>query len=222
LKNRIREYRKQRGWTIRDLAVQVGTSDATISRLETHQLSMSTDWLLKFADVFDVHPADLLEQAERPPVRLVGSVDAAGALAPALDRFIDFPAPGENTVAVRLTGAHPPFAEGDYLFGRQLAEGERARAVGRYCFAQTEAGRLVIGRLIDAGGRAAPAVVADGAPEAAPHLLIVPAESAAPVPADQAIWIAAVQMRVNLFEEDRASPARPDRPREKEAAQVDD
>ena len=41
--NLIREKRKEKGWTIRELSERVGTSDATISRLETNQVALSQD-----------------------------------------------------------------------------------------------------------------------------------------------------------------------------------
>ena len=194
MKNRIREYRKQRGWTIRDLAEQIGTSEATISRLETHQMSVSTDWLMRFATIFGVHPADLLEQNERPPIRYVGAVNSQGAFDLVHQSHIDLPTPAPDSVAVRVAGDYPPFQAGDYLLGKQLSPNDYAEALGRYCFAPTHDGRLVIGRFAALGSPT------DG------NALIVPVKPAhTPCPVVSTQWVAVVQLRISYMDGDRGA-----------------
>ena len=52
MKTRIREFRKERRWTLQDLARQVGTTAQTVQRLETANMTVSTDWLERFGEAF--------------------------------------------------------------------------------------------------------------------------------------------------------------------------
>ncbi|MEL7028266.1 MAG: helix-turn-helix transcriptional regulator [Pseudomonadota bacterium] len=192
MKNRIREYRKQRGWTIRDLSLKLRTSEATISRLETHQIAMSTDWLMRFGDVFGVHPADLLEKEDRPRVRYLGAVDRDGRLSAIENSFIDLPPLRPESVAIRLREDDHPFTSGDRLFGRPLQPDAHAEAAGRYCFGQMKNGDIVIGRLIATAQ-------AGGGPDT---FQIVPArKDQAPRLVSESQWVAVIHLRVSVFDE---------------------
>lgn len=201
MRNRIREYRKQRGWTIRDLAAQVGTSEATISRLETHQLSISTDWLKRFAAVFDVQPNDLLEHGERQPIQYLGSLTSHGVLDAAHQSYMDLPAPAEDAVAMRLSFDMAPFANGDYLVGRMLPVEDLDVAAGRYCFGKSPDGTITIGRLIrlqlgENGGLELKSALAA-------NYLVPVANAKEPKNLSALDWIAVIQFRINYFDADR-------------------
>ena len=58
---RIREIRRRRGLTLQALAEKVGTTPQTIQRLETNNMTVSVDWLLRIADALNLSAADLLE-----------------------------------------------------------------------------------------------------------------------------------------------------------------
>lgn len=71
--NRIRDIRKQVGFTQTELADAVGITQGQIARLERGDRNLSTDLLLKIADAL-----------QRPAAELIGSVkysDAGGRLA---------------------------------------------------------------------------------------------------------------------------------------------
>lgn len=51
---RLRLLRKRRHLTLRDVAVQLGTSGVTVQRLETGQQTLDLDWLEKFAELYKV------------------------------------------------------------------------------------------------------------------------------------------------------------------------
>lgn len=58
--NRIRELRKARGWSQTELGERVGTSGANVSDIERGNIDLAHHWLLRFAAVLEVKPADLL------------------------------------------------------------------------------------------------------------------------------------------------------------------
>lgn len=60
MKNRIREHRKARGWTLDDLASRVGTSGGHLSDIETDKREPSTTMLRNIAAALDVDLPDLV------------------------------------------------------------------------------------------------------------------------------------------------------------------
>lgn len=58
--NRIREIRESKGLTEAALADLVGTSQATIHRLETGERKLTEDWMRAIAKALEVTPADLI------------------------------------------------------------------------------------------------------------------------------------------------------------------
>lgn len=61
--NRIAELRKQQGWTQEELAIRVGTTKMSISRLENGLTQLTVDWMQKLAKAFKCSAADLLDLA---------------------------------------------------------------------------------------------------------------------------------------------------------------
>jgi DNA-binding XRE family transcriptional regulator len=57
---RVRAHRKKLGLTTKDIAEALGTTDATISRLEGGKQQITVSWLFKFATVLGVDAAELL------------------------------------------------------------------------------------------------------------------------------------------------------------------
>lgn len=60
--NRIREFREQKGYKAEELAQIVGTTQASISRLEQGRQALTVEWLYRLAPVLGVRPADLLDR----------------------------------------------------------------------------------------------------------------------------------------------------------------
>ncbi len=58
--NKIREVRKARQLTLKQLAERVGTSDRQISLLERGQRGLSPEWMERIAAALDCRPVDLL------------------------------------------------------------------------------------------------------------------------------------------------------------------
>lgn len=59
-KNRIRELRQKLGLTAKNLAERAGTTEATISRIESGKQSLSQSWLQKIARALGVQIVELL------------------------------------------------------------------------------------------------------------------------------------------------------------------
>lgn len=90
-KNRIRQIRERLGWTARELAEKVGTTEQQICRLETGTRKLTVEWLLSLCGAMDVTADELvdlpvkgIDKASADPV-LVDSV--VGFLIEACDKF---------------------------------------------------------------------------------------------------------------------------------------
>ena len=62
MSNRIREIRKERGYSLKELAQRVGqnTSFGTTAKLERGDMKLSYDWMLKISSALTVEPAELI------------------------------------------------------------------------------------------------------------------------------------------------------------------
>lgn len=63
--NRIEQLRLARGWSQKDLAERMGTTQQTVGRLENEKRRLRKDWLEKFADALEVTIEDLLDDPKR-------------------------------------------------------------------------------------------------------------------------------------------------------------
>jgi transcriptional regulator with XRE-family HTH domain len=64
ISNRIRHFRQAKGLKTEELAAQVGSTQATISRLEQGKQALTVEWLYRLAPVLGVRPVDLLEGSD--------------------------------------------------------------------------------------------------------------------------------------------------------------
>lgn len=77
LQERVKQLRKEHGWSQGELAERVGGDPAQISRYENGRITPSADAVVKLAEVFDVSTDYLLvEDSPRRPFR--GAEDALG------------------------------------------------------------------------------------------------------------------------------------------------
>lgn len=96
--NRIRELREARGLTGKQLAEMVGTTQETISRLETGRRKLTHDWMRLIAKALGVTPADLITAPELQDV-LEDVEPHTSALEPHVSRAIQ----ARNLATWRIT-----------------------------------------------------------------------------------------------------------------------
>ena len=148
---KIREFRRQRGLTLQQLAAKVGTTPQTVQRLETANMTVSTDWLERFAAAFGVHPADLIGGKRDSGIAFLGRLANDGMLIPdpiepTNDFTLDIPA--DNPIAVRLDRRIGAYSEGTLLIANKLSGTDMANAHGSDCLVALERGGILLRRVI--------------------------------------------------------------------------
>jgi transcriptional regulator with XRE-family HTH domain len=135
MENRIRHFRKMHGMTLEKLGKRINTTAQTIQRLETSNMTVSTDWLEKIADVFGIEPAALLTDHTGREVPLVGALGKNALLRKttyaAENRSLSLDIPAEDPVAVELAEPAGPYPKGCILIGNRLSGASMAGAVGK-------------------------------------------------------------------------------------------
>ena len=119
MKTRIRYHRKLRRLTQSDIAKLIGTTAATVSRLETSDMNVSMTWLQKFADAFNVPVSELIDESSAPDtIPYIGEIGRSGALLQAgndEDGDIRLESFSRNPVAIRICENFGQYCEGDVL-----------------------------------------------------------------------------------------------------------
>jgi transcriptional regulator with XRE-family HTH domain len=156
--NRIRDIRKQRGWTLADLAAACNppTTAQTIGRLETGMRNLSLVWMERIAKAFGIEPEVLVrsESAEHPQV--IARLGTAGPepLAQTRDAVMPADLGGDGPLVVlTIEAAIGEYRAGDQLWLRQLDPAAAARGINRDVLVPRRAGRFAFGRLIDRQGK---------------------------------------------------------------------
>ena len=155
--NRIRDIRKQKGWTLADLAEACDppTTPQTVGRLETGMRNLSLKWMERIAGALDIDPELLVrsEKADHPQV--VASLGATGpeALASPRDAILATDLGNEGALMVlSIDYPHGEYRPGDQLWLRQLSVDDAGRAINRDVLVPKKGGRFAFGRLIDRQG----------------------------------------------------------------------
>jgi transcriptional regulator with XRE-family HTH domain len=158
---RIREFRKLRNMTLQQLAQKVGTTAQTIQRLETDNMTVSLDWLEKIAVVFGVPSAALLMTEETRGIPVVGDVNAAGQVAPALPplRGLNIVIAAADPIAirtkehVRTSASNGAFEPNTMLIGGKIERDVDTAVDLQDCIVAFIDGRIVLCRAGVTGGR---------------------------------------------------------------------
>lgn len=187
MRTRIRYFRKARGMTQTKLAESLGTTAATVSRLETADMTVSTGWLERLAEALDVGVTDLLGAGPeslvcRAEVRRSGAVAAlaeAVPLSPALAEGAREP------VALRVAEEIGPYMAGDMLITDRVSVEDAAPFLGRDCIVANVENERVFGRLASLDGRVC--------------LVVPPEAGAAALKLTGADWVAPVIAQIRRF-----------------------
>lgn len=153
METRIRELRKAKGWTLQQVADLVETTPQTVQRLETANMTVSTDWLDRFAQAFSVRAIDLIRDKRLTGIPVYGHLGRDGILNNATSDSSDLErlsltSPAQDPVAVRLSGAIGPYRAGATLIANRLRKHEYSEDQGRDALVMTVANQLVLGRAI--------------------------------------------------------------------------
>lgn len=186
MKTRIRELRKRRGLTLQQLADIVGTTAQTVQRLETANMTVSTDWLERFADAFGIHAADLIAGGPKRSIEWLGTLGHDGNVLPGPSEpefVLDVPA--IEAVAVRLLSAIGSYPADTILIASRLQGKDLVNAHGADCLAAIENGPILLRRVI-AGQEGT--------------VILVPLNPGQDVSYDQHVsWLGRVVMAVRYF-----------------------
>ncbi|MCF8470535.1 MAG: helix-turn-helix domain-containing protein [Parvibaculum sp.] len=175
------------------LAAQLGTTAATVSRLETADMTVSTDWLERIAKVLGVDAMALIDapQAEDAPgIACLGEVRRGGRVTAFAERTTLTPmltpaAGAHEPAAFRVMEQMGSYCAGDILITDRMPAESAAAALGHDCFAADETGALAFGRLV----AASPATL----------LMVPPEAGAAAVSLTAPGWIAPVVTLIRRF-----------------------
>ncbi len=149
---RIRDIRKKRGLTLQQLADVVGTTAQTIQRLETANMTVSLDWLLRIAAALDLTAADLLDGNNGRRIRFLGMLgvdDNVMTSSPAgLSDHITIELPQGAPVAVKLAERTAEFEPGTILVAERLEKDDWRKSDGLDCLVSDLQGRVALRQIV--------------------------------------------------------------------------
>lgn len=189
MKTKIREYRKRHGMTLQSLAQKIGTTPQTVQRLETQNMTVSTDWLERFAAVFEVHPADLLERETATQIMHLGHIDKTGKIFPANIEQIEnlqLSIKLNHAIAALLLEDIGSFAPNTLLIAEQIANDDQHHAQDKQCIVIQNEDQAHVGRVFITGDD---------------ELCVVPSdETAMSITLARPVRIAIIRLAIQTFE----------------------
>ncbi len=148
MRNRIRHFRKQRGFTLAALGAAIGLTPQSVSRIETDKMRLSTGWMERIAAALNVSPLDLLDSGAPSGAELIGEISADGACAILDPQPFRMALPGPDSRVVRLAQSCGPYRAGEYLVCARLPESRRQTALGRDCLVELTDGARHLCRVV--------------------------------------------------------------------------
>ena len=155
--NRIRDVRKEKGWTLAEVgaACDPPTTAQTIGRLETGMRNLSLDWMNRIAAALGVEPETLLKRDGAAVPQVVARLTEAGAEALAAPRDAILPTELDTSAPLICLAIESPQGEyraGDQLWLRQWPPADAPKMINRDVLVPRAGGRFAFGRLIDRQG----------------------------------------------------------------------
>lgn len=148
--NLIRHYRQKQGMTQSELAIRLGTTTQSVSRLETGNMRLSTDWLARIGAALNIHPSQLLPSPETSPAIMLRYLSPKDGL---LETGIGFDWPAINAKHCAVEIQHPigEFAVGDILIAQDCPPDQRHQMLGKICilWSSSLAQAPIFGRLLN-------------------------------------------------------------------------
>lgn len=188
MQTRIREYRKLRGMTLKELADKINTTPQTVQRLETANMTVSTDWLEKIARALLVEPADLIGSRSSREIQLIGRIGEQGRVnnvKQQQDSIIHLDVPADNPIAARLDTTVGYFEAGTVVIANRFRQEDMDNAHGVDCLVSVKDGPILLRRLIRGRSQG---------------WTLVPHENGSEIQYDQAVeWAARIIMSIKYF-----------------------
>ncbi len=188
METRIREFRKLRGLTLKELADRISTTPQTVQRLETANMTVSTDWLEKIANALSIEPADLIARPGGREIPVIGRVMQDGRVLTSEGKQVNvlhLHVPADDPVAAQLDVRVGLYDRGTILVANRLKTADHASAHGADCLVQLTDGQVLFQRLIRSSGGG---------------WTLVPHDAGAEVTYDADIsWIAPVVLSLKYF-----------------------
>jgi transcriptional regulator with XRE-family HTH domain len=188
MQTRIREFRKLRGMTLKQLAHKIHTTPQTIQRLETDNMTVSMEWLQKIAHALTVEPIDLVGARGVREIPLLGRADEHGRIISREQEAgakVNLEVAGDDPVAVRIDAAVGGFEPGTVLIGNRFRPEDLDNAHGTDCLVAVADGPVLLRRLVR--GRNA-------------GWTLIPHENGGEVQYDRAIaWAARILMAIRYY-----------------------
>ena len=151
--NRIRDIRRQKGFTLADVAARSDppTTAQTIGRLETGMRSLSLVWMNRIAAALAVDPQVLVKPDQSVQPSFVARLTASGAEAMTrpMDAVLEIGSGNARFVVMAVEVSAGDYRSGDQVWLRQIEPEDFARALNRDVLAPRPGGRFVFGRMID-------------------------------------------------------------------------
>ena len=152
--NRIRDVRKQKGWTLATLAeaCEPPTTAQTIGRLETGTRTLSIDWMRRIGAALGVDPQTLVRSEGSEATPLIATLTAQGAepLQKAREAVLPSELGGADPMmAMAIEAGVGEYREGDQLWLERIDPKDAGRAINRDVLAPRKGGRFAFGRLVD-------------------------------------------------------------------------
>jgi len=151
METRIREFRKLRGLTLKELAERISTTPQTVQRLETANMTVSTDWLEKIAGALNIEPADLIARPGGREIPVIGRVINEGRVRAGEGKQVNtlhLHVPADDPVAAQLDVRVGLFDVGTILVANRLQEADYEKAHAADCLVALESGETLFRRLI--------------------------------------------------------------------------
>ncbi len=188
MQTRIREFRKLRGMTLKELADKIDTTPQTVQRLETANMTVSTDWLEKIARALLVEPADLIGSRSSREIQLIGRIGEHGRVNNVKNEqtsIIHLDVPADNPIAARLDTTVGYFEAGTVLIANRFRHEDMDNAHGVDCLVSVKEGPVLLRKLVRGRNQG---------------WTLVPHENGAEIQYDQIVdWAARIIMSIKYF-----------------------
>jgi len=151
METRIREFRKLRGLTLKELADKIATTPQTVQRLETANMTVSTDWLERIANALNIEPADLIARPGGREIPVIGRVMQNGRVHTSEGKQVNvlhLHVPADDPVAAQLDVRVGLYDAGTILVANRLKDADYASAHGADCLVELKDGQVRFTRVI--------------------------------------------------------------------------